>query len=379
MLSIKRLPILSIWPIILCLINYLYGGNSKMYIFRLGKLPDQQSMLTFHAIARLGIESLIIVSPKIPLASIGYFQDAPKELDLDYCRKAEIPYMRREVGGGATYLDENQIFYQVVLKRNHPLAIRDIDKLYRILSQPAVETYGEFGIKAEFRPINDIVTSEGRKISGEAGGDIGDCMVFVGGILLDFDYRTMSKVLKVPDEKFRDKIYKTIEENVTTVKRELGTIPPREDIVTVLTEKFGKILGKFEPASLTPEIIYQMQKVERYLSSDEMIYRKTPRIAQGVKIREGVEILYGMHKAKGGLIRTVQEVEQERINGAAISGDFVFYPKDQLSGLEENLKNTPRKETEVANKIEEFYQREKIQSPGVTSEDYLKALKLVKS
>jgi len=350
-----------------------------MHVFRLDKLPEQGSMLTFHAIARLGIESLIIVSPSVPLVSIGYFQDAPKEVDLEFCEKAGIPYMRREVGGGATYLDENQIFYQVILKREHPLAIRDIDKLYRILSQPAIETYNEFGIKAEFRPINDIVTSEGRKISGEAGGDIGECMVFVGGLLLDFDYHTMSKVLKVPDEKFRDKIYKTIEENVTTLKRELGTIPPREDIVTVLIEKFGKILGKFEPAILTPEIIYQMQKVERYLTSDEMIYKKTPRIAQGVKIREGVDIFYGMYKAKGGLIRTAQEIEREKINEVAISGDFVFYPKDQLSGLEENLKNTPRKEKEVANKIEKFYKREKIQSPGVTSEDYLKALKLLES
>jgi lipoate-protein ligase A len=348
-----------------------------MYVFRLDKLPGQQSMLTFHAIARLGIESLIIVSPKIPLASIGYFQDAPKEIDLEFCKKAGIPYMRREVAGGATYLDENQIFYQVVLRKEHPLAIRDIDKLYRVLSQPVIETYGEFGIKAEFRPINDIVTAKGRKIAGEAGGDIGDCMVFVGGILLDFDYRAMSKVLKVPDEKFRDKIYKTIEENVTNMKRELGAIPPREDIKSVLIEKFAKILGPLEAVSLTTEIVSKMEEVEKYLTSEKMIYKKTPRIAQGVKIKEGVEILYGMHKARGGLIRTAQEVEKEKINEVAISGDFAFFPKDELSGLEEQLKDTMRKEKEVSDKIEDFYHRKKIQSPGVSSEDYLKALKIM--
>ena len=77
-----------------------------MYVFDLGKLPGQQSMLIFHALARMGIEALVIVSPKIPLVSIGYFQDAEQEVDLQYCRESKIPFMRREVGGGATYLDE---------------------------------------------------------------------------------------------------------------------------------------------------------------------------------------------------------------------------------------------------------------------------------
>ena len=88
-----------------------------MYVFDLGKLPGQQSMLIFHALARMDIEALVIVSPKAPLVSIGYFQDAAQEVDLQYCRESKIPFMRREVGGGATYLDENQIFYQLIWKK----------------------------------------------------------------------------------------------------------------------------------------------------------------------------------------------------------------------------------------------------------------------
>ncbi|HID94230.1 MAG TPA: lipoate--protein ligase family protein, partial [bacterium (Candidatus Stahlbacteria)] len=85
-----------------------------MQVLSLGKLPGQQSMLIFHALARMGFEGLVVVSPKIPLASVGYFQDAEKEIDLEYCKSKGIPVMRREVGGGATYLDENQVFYQVI-------------------------------------------------------------------------------------------------------------------------------------------------------------------------------------------------------------------------------------------------------------------------
>ena len=53
-----------------------------MYLFDPGKLPGQQSMLIFHALARMGIEALVIVSPRSPLVSIGYFQNTPKEVDI---------------------------------------------------------------------------------------------------------------------------------------------------------------------------------------------------------------------------------------------------------------------------------------------------------
>jgi lipoate-protein ligase A len=266
-----------------------------MYVFDLGKLPGQQSMLIFHALARMGIEALVIVSPKVPLVSIGYFQDAAQEVDLQYCKESKIPFMRREVGGGATFLDENQIFYQLIWKRDNPKFPRAIDEIYPWFTQAPIETYRKFGIQAEFRAVNDIITNEGRKIAGEGGGNIGDCMVFVGGILLDFDYQAMSRILKVPDEKFRDKVYKTMEENLTTMKRELGIVPRREEIISVLKERFEKRVGKLEEASLTPEIIEKMDQLESWMTSEEFLLKKTPRVPAGVKIREGVEVLYGLH------------------------------------------------------------------------------------
>jgi lipoate-protein ligase A len=263
-----------------------------MYLFDLGKLPGQQSMLIFHALARMDIEALVLVSPETPLVSIGYFQDALREVDLDYCREAGIPIMRREVGGGTTYLDENQIFYQLIWKKDDPRFPRAIDEIYPWFSQAAVETYGAFGIDAEFRRVNDILTIGGKKIAGEGGGNIGDCMVFVGGILLDFNYEAMSRILKAPDEKFRDKVYKTMADNLTTMKRELGKIPPREEVVAVLIEKFEKRVGKTIPASLNPEILAKMRQLEVWMTSEEFLLKKTPRISTGVKIREGIEVAY---------------------------------------------------------------------------------------
>jgi len=346
-----------------------------MYLLNLDKLPGQDSMLIFHALARLGYEGLVIVSPARPLASVGYFQDAAKEIDLDYCGSNNISVMRREVGGGATYLDENQIFYQVIWNSRNSKFPHNVKKIFEHLSAPPCETYRKFGIKASFRAENDIVTDNGKKIAGEGGGDIGESMVFVGGILMDFDYHTMSRVLKVPDEKFRDKIYKSMEENLTTMKRELGTVPPREEIKRVLVESFEKILGRLEPVQMDHQTIAKMKELNEWFMSDEFLHKKTPRIPQGVKIKEGIEILYGIYKAKGGLIRTAEEIEnKKKIRDIVVSGDFNLFPKDSLAEIEKDLKNKDFSREIVEKVIEKAYGRQKIQSPGVEPEDIAKTI-----
>ena len=345
-----------------------------MYLFDLGERPWEQSMLIFHALARMGVEALDIVSPATPFISIGYFQDAAQEVDLEYCKRQGLPIIRREVGGGTVYLDRNQIFYHVIWDRNNPHFPRRISDIYQHLAGPPVETYGEFGIKAEFREVNDIITAEGRKIAGLGGADIADSMVFVGSIILDFDYDTMVHAINAPDEKFRDKVYKTMKENVTTMKRELGGTPPRREIIRVLREKFEKVLGKLEPVDLNDEIVQKMIELALWFNSPEFLFKKAPRIPKGVKIKEGIEILYGIYKAKGGLIRTAQEVKRRTLKDISISGDFTFYPKEELSELEDTLKETEKEEKKLTAKIEEFYEKTRVQTPGVEPQDIIKAI-----
>ena len=91
-----------------------------MHLYRLGLVPWQESQLAYHALAHLGREGLILCSPSRPYVSVGYFQDPVQELDLGYCSAAGLPVFRREVGGGAVYLDRHQLFWQVVLGREHP-------------------------------------------------------------------------------------------------------------------------------------------------------------------------------------------------------------------------------------------------------------------
>jgi transcriptional regulator NrdR family protein len=62
-------------------------------------------------------------------------------------------------------------------------------------------------------------------------------------------------------------------------------------------------------------------------------------------------------------------VSEERIEDVTLSGDFAFFPKEQLTGLEESLEKVPLKGERITETVETFYQERQIQSPGVESKD----------
>lgn len=346
----------------------------KMHLFDLGELPYQQSMLIFHTLARMNVEGLVLVSPKEPFISVGYFQNLEKEVDIEYCKKEGLPIFRREVGGGTVYLDKDQIFYHTIWNKDNPIFPKRVSDIYKFLSVPPIDTYEEFGIQTKFREVNDIVTTQGRKIAGLGGADIDDSMVFVGSMMMDFDYERMSKAIKVPDEKFRDKVFKTIEENVTTMKRELDRLPPRQMIIDELVKRYEGQIGKLTPVKLNDDIVQKMTELAVWFSSPEFMYRKTPSIPKGVKIREGVELIYEMYKAQGGLIRSAQEVQDNRLNDIDISGDFSLYPKRELGELESALKGTDREKSDITATVQEFYEESEVETPGVKPKDITKAI-----
>ena len=225
----------------------------------------------------MGIEALVVVSPKIPLVSIGYFQDAGQEVDLQYCKESGIPFMRREVGGGATYLDENQIFYQLIWKKDNPRFPKAVQEIYPMVFRgtrgnlPGLWDRGRISSRERYHHQRQVERSPERAA---------EILETAWSLWAEFfsisTIKAMSRILKVPDEKFRDKVYKTMEENLTTMKRELGTVPRREEIVSVLKERFEKRVGKLDEASLTPEIIEKMKQLESWMTSEEFLLKKTP-------------------------------------------------------------------------------------------------------
>jgi lipoate-protein ligase A len=344
-----------------------------MKINRLGTVSWQDSQLLYHAQPRLGREGLNLLSPGSPYVCIGYFQDVEQEVDLALCREQGIPVFRREVGGGAVYLDGEQLFYQLVLHRDNPLVPAGWEAFYRRFLQAPIAAYRALGIPAEYRPVNDIVAN-GRKVSGNGAAQIGDYLVLVGNLIVDFDYEMMARVLKVPDEKFRDKVYHTLQDNLSTVRREVGSAPPREQLWDLLTEEFSQVLGPLPvETEVDPKWRAEVDALAPTFLSDEWLHRRRGRPAdRPLTIRSGVQLRHRMYKAPGGLIRGTTEVRDGVLGEVSFSGDFFFYPSEKLVALEAALVGVPPRGVEEA--IARFYAQNGIKSPGVTPADLARVL-----
>jgi lipoate-protein ligase A len=150
--------------------------------------------------------------------SIGYFQSLVKEVDAAKCAEHGVDLVRRRTGGGAVYHDTyGEITYSVIGKEG--LFPKDILASYRQICSFVVDSLSILGIVSEFKPINDIVVG-GRKISGNAQTRRGGVLLQHGTILYSVDVDKMFTLLRVSDEKIRDKMIASAKERVTSISRE---------------------------------------------------------------------------------------------------------------------------------------------------------------
>ncbi|MEM1586058.1 MAG: biotin/lipoate A/B protein ligase family protein [Candidatus Bathyarchaeia archaeon] len=184
--------------------------------------------------------------------SIGYFQSMEEEVDVDACNRLGINYIRRRTGGGAVYHDrDGELTYSIIVDEGHPLISRDLQKTYEVLCSGLVRGLRILGVPAEFRPINDIVV-EGKKISGNAQTRSMGVVHQHGTILRDVNPKLMFSILKVPSEKIRDKMIKSVEERVTSINRYLGREVSFDELKGAMIRGFGEALNiRLVPGKVT--------------------------------------------------------------------------------------------------------------------------------
>lgn len=351
----------------------------KIRILDLGTVPWLRSQSIYHGVAyamRPGdLDTITLMNPAEPYVCVGFHQEVDKEIDVAYCKANGIPIVRREIGGGAVYLDRDQLFWHLIFQRDHlPSAVEDV---YALALKGPVEAHRRMGIPAYHRPVNDLQV-EGRKIGGTGAATIGGAMVVAGSLLFGFDYELMARVLKVPSEKFRDKVYQTLNEYLTTIRRELGDRAPSwEEGKRVLVEELATALGaEVEWGELSDRELRVIEELDALLASDEWTYQRGGLARAGVKIAEGVHVREAAHKAPGGLVRVTVRERDGAIDDLVISGDFFCYPPEALPALERSLVGTPLDEATIAERVARFLAERGARLPRVEPGDLAKAIML---
>jgi lipoate-protein ligase A len=327
----------------------------RIRLLDLGTVPPLRSQTCYHAAARAltadSPDTVILVSPSAPYVCIGFHQDLEKEVDTEYCRDHGLPVYRREVGGGAVYLDGNQVFVQWIVRPSSlPAGLEDRFRLY---IEPLVRTYRSLGIEARHRPVNDIHVG-GKKIGGTGAARIGGAEVLVGSLMFDFDKAAMARVLKVPSEKMRDKVFQSLEQYMTTIREQAGETPDRREVQDLYLGHCAAVLD----AEIVPG---------EWTSGEEALARECDDL---FLTREW------LLKTAGGLVRITARLRSGRIDDLSISGDFTVVPRTAVGAIEKALRGAPAGRDAALAVIEDRYRALSIESPGIGPADWAEAVRL---
>jgi lipoate---protein ligase len=300
-------------------------------LLNLGPTASWRTQAVYHATAESMTadtpDTIIICQPLTPHLCLGYHQVYDAVLDRAECARRNLPVVRRRVGGGTTYLDVNQLFYQCVFHHSRvPMMAKDV---YALMLSGPVNTLRRLGLNAELRAVNEIEVN-GKRIAGIGGGRIGEASVVVGNLLFDFDYHTMSQVWRVPDKSFRELAGNALRERITTIWRETKPVSI-EAVMWILLEEFGKALErpiergtpKQSETRLSREVAERLVSAE-FLDLHSDLFRENGRIPpmQSLKISADVHIKAAEVERNGRLIRGSFRVREGLIEEACLRSEL---------------------------------------------------------
>lgn len=299
---------------------------------------------------------------------VGYNQNVDDEVDLDYCRDHGIDVNRRISGGGTILMEPSILGWELVARKEVLPGWGSVDTIYRVLCQGCVLALQQLGVKAQFRPHNDIEVN-GKKISGTGGVELGDAFLFHGTVLVDLDLERMVNALRTPAAKLADKGISSLQERLTWLGRELEQVPAIQKIIAALVDGFKEVLAvDFWAGELNA---WEKQELKRRLpwySSYGWIYNRSRKPQRGMGS--------AIYKAPGGLIRVDLSLDRKReiITSVLITGDFFAHPSRLVADLEAALKDCPLRNGELRQRVEQFFARGDYRSPGVSALDFIAAV-----
>jgi len=186
------------------------------------------------------VPTLRIYRWSYPSVTIGYFQKLADTVNLEYCQKNGISVTRRVTGGG-TVLHHKELTYSLTLPVKKKIVPESVEDSFRYIISPIIESIKLFSLKAEYRPVNDIIINN-KKISGSAQVRKKGVLQQHGTLLIDIDKQLLYSAIKINPEKLKSRGFKTPADSITSLCGELKNKADDEftdDLIVKLINSFS--------------------------------------------------------------------------------------------------------------------------------------------
>jgi lipoate-protein ligase A len=312
--------------------------------------------------------------------NVGWFDDVDDTLDLERCAELGVQVIRRPfAGGGTAFYDAGcTLMFGVLFPKD--AGHDDLDAEIERLKPIVLDALGRVGLgEVTFRGSADLRWERDRKLGGISSGDFGR-VISVGGFLnlrppnLDL----YLQVVRVPDEKFKDKLVSDMREVVCTAQevaqRDVRYSEFRDALVAAVRDAGLDVvdapLSEVEQVALT--------KISNRIASDDSVRRISSERFRA-EAPAGTRVGLANHKGKKLCRAGVAIDGSDTIVAALMAGDMHVAPPDTLDRVAAALVGASAGDPDdlrkrISSVWDEPGVRQADATMGVTSDDLLTAV-----
>lgn len=175
-----------------------------------------------------------------PVVIIGRYQSLRNEVDAEAAKRYGVTVVRRITGGGAIFSEPEDSFAYSLYAPEALVRGMSFQESYEFMDSWVIEALHGMGIKASYKPLNDIASPLG-KIGGAAQARRRGAVLHHTAIAYNIDAAKMLQVLRIGREKISDKGIASAVKRVDPLRSQTGL--PRAAVIERMIETFRKLHG----------------------------------------------------------------------------------------------------------------------------------------
>lgn len=313
--------------------------------------------------------------------NVGWFDDVDSTLDLAACDRLGIQVIRRPFAGGGTAFYERgcAVMWGVMFPK--PADHDDLDAEIARFQPIVLDALDRIELgDVRFEGSADL-RWRGRKLGGVSAGDFGR-VISVGGFLnirppnLDLYLR----VVRVPDDKFKDKIVKDMREYVCTAEEVAGGPISYEQFRDAL---IGAVEGAgitLERRELTDVERAALKKISNRIATDDSVRRVSSDRFRAEHEAAERHVGFGNHKGRKLCRAGVALDGGGTVVAAMMAGDMHVAPPDTLDRVAAALAGADASDDgDVRRRIASVFDGPDVHqadaTTGITTDDLLAAVR----